>query len=603
MIKSLVKRYTKHSLTELNGPITVVSGKRRRLTFIESSNDLNSMIDIGKIADLVLLLVDGNFGLEMETMEFLEILKTHGFPRVFTIATHLDLFTSPKTLRASKKRLKQRIWTEVYQGSKVFYLSGIINGRYPDREILNLTRFLSTMKFRPLKWRNEHSYLLADRIIDITHPEKIESNPKIDRTITLYGYLRGTSLPSNNARIHIPGIGDLNVKEVEQLPDPCPTPFSIKQQEERERLASESAEKNNGIKIPTRRKRLDEKMKTIYAPMSDVGGILVDKDAVYVEMGQRSFIPGEEKGQGEKMVTSLQSAKNTLTDSLLKGPGIKLFDGADDLNEVEEQSEEESNDEDQNNTGRKSMRNAHFLGKALKDEDYNDDELNDEEDDENDDVDYDEIDINYKDVLKDDDSNINSKSNRKNVKYAYSSDSELGDFEDEPRNSWTQSGNFKRRKVWDIGKLLYLNNLSPEEVIKRWRNEDNEDSDSEEDIEKDDDDEEDEDFFKKKDSETFDNNEDGKKNDLLLDCVSSFYDEKELEEKWNNEEDFVGISNRFLGAPKMKSKDNKDDEDDDEEVFGDFEDLEAGEDDDENENEDNSEDEDSNEDSNENDDE
>lgn len=48
-----MKRYTKHNLSEIKGPITVVSGKNRRLTFIECPNDLNSMIDTAKIVDLV----------------------------------------------------------------------------------------------------------------------------------------------------------------------------------------------------------------------------------------------------------------------------------------------------------------------------------------------------------------------------------------------------------------------------------------------------------------------------------------------------------------------------------------------------------------------
>jgi ribosome biogenesis protein BMS1 len=65
LLKSLVRRYTKQTMNEVKGPITVVAGKKRRLTFIECNNDLNSMIDIGKIADLVLLMIDGSFGLEM----------------------------------------------------------------------------------------------------------------------------------------------------------------------------------------------------------------------------------------------------------------------------------------------------------------------------------------------------------------------------------------------------------------------------------------------------------------------------------------------------------------------------------------------------------
>ena len=48
-------------------------GKKRRLTLIECNNDINSMIDLAKTADLVLLLVDASFGFEMEVFEFLNI--------------------------------------------------------------------------------------------------------------------------------------------------------------------------------------------------------------------------------------------------------------------------------------------------------------------------------------------------------------------------------------------------------------------------------------------------------------------------------------------------------------------------------------------------
>ena len=65
LIKSLVRRYTKQTLNDIRGPVTVISGKKRRLTLIECNNDISSLIDIGKIADLVLLMIDGSFGFEM----------------------------------------------------------------------------------------------------------------------------------------------------------------------------------------------------------------------------------------------------------------------------------------------------------------------------------------------------------------------------------------------------------------------------------------------------------------------------------------------------------------------------------------------------------
>src|ERR1700709_1992872 len=46
LIKSLVRRYTKQTITQPSGPITVVTSKRRRLTFIETPSDsLASAID------------------------------------------------------------------------------------------------------------------------------------------------------------------------------------------------------------------------------------------------------------------------------------------------------------------------------------------------------------------------------------------------------------------------------------------------------------------------------------------------------------------------------------------------------------------------------
>jgi len=43
------------------------STKKQRITIIECPNDLRAMIDLSKIADIVLLLIDASLGFEMET--------------------------------------------------------------------------------------------------------------------------------------------------------------------------------------------------------------------------------------------------------------------------------------------------------------------------------------------------------------------------------------------------------------------------------------------------------------------------------------------------------------------------------------------------------
>jgi len=132
--------------------------------------------------------------------------QVHGFPQIMGVLTHLDLIKNKKQLKNTKKTLKHRFWTEVYPGAKLFYLSGFFGhtDTYPKNEVHNLARFISVMKFRPTAWRNEHAYIVADRMEDLTNPELIRSDPKINRTVSLYGYIHGTFLKSQ-AAVHIPG--------------------------------------------------------------------------------------------------------------------------------------------------------------------------------------------------------------------------------------------------------------------------------------------------------------------------------------------------------------------------------------------------------------
>lgn len=265
LIRSLVKRYTKHTLTDIRGPVTVVTGKNRRVTFYECPNDLNAMIDLAKIADIALLMVDGSFGFEMETFEFLNILQVHGFPRVMGVLTHLDGFKDSKKLRRVKKTLKQRFWVEIHDGAKLFYLSGLSKGgQYPKTEINNLALYLSRQKFRPLTWRSSHSYALVDRVEDLTDSAAVQEDPTVDRTVALFGYVRGMHLKPG-ASVHIPGAGDFRLADLTALPDPIPLP-------------EQDPEKRK------QRRTLSAKETLLYAPMSNVGAVFYDADAVYINV-------------------------------------------------------------------------------------------------------------------------------------------------------------------------------------------------------------------------------------------------------------------------------------------------------------------------------
>jgi ribosome biogenesis protein BMS1 len=587
LIKSLIRRYSKQTLSSPTGPLTVVTSKRRRLTFLESPSDsLASMIDVAKIADIVLLMIDGNYGFEMETMEFLNVLASSGMPgNVFGILTHLDLFKKQSALRQAKKRLKHRFWSELYQGAKLFYLSGVQNGRYPDREIHNLSRFLSVMKNpRPLIWRNSHPYALADRFLDITPPTQIEENPKCDRTIALYGYLRGTNFPAQGARVHVPGVGDLTVAAIEALPDPCPTPFMDQQ------IAKASGKGG--------RRRLGEKQKLLFAPMSDVGGVLVDKDAVYIDVKSSTFDRDEMdddeddyRGLGEQLVMGLQGERKLLGEA---DAGVRLFRGGEALQKVDEET----------GTGRQHRRSIRSMGNEKPDELGSEDEDEGFESAENEDLVDGTEDESADDEEREDATqapadftesfrerqNGHAKREDGDVVYA-DSDSDLGsissvedqefddgsdDDEDEEgalrwkenmlENAKALHGKRPKYRVTDLTRMLYDESISPAEVIARWRGDDNEEEEEQDE----------EDFFKKTNVE---------KEEQRDDRTIPKYDYEKLEEKWAGSEAIEALRRRFVTA-RLSGKGEGDDDEEGEDsanVFSDdegdgaFEDLETGE--------------------------
>eukprot|EP00698_Gefionella_okellyi_P022319 TRINITY_DN7382_c0_g1_i1.p1 TRINITY_DN7382_c0_g1~~TRINITY_DN7382_c0_g1_i1.p1 ORF type:complete len:1150 (+),score=252.68 TRINITY_DN7382_c0_g1_i1:478-3450(+) len=249
----------------------------------------------------------------METFELLNVLQTHGFPRIMGILTHLDKFKENRRLRKTKKLMKRRFWTEIYDGAKLFYLSGLLHGRYAKKEILNLSRFISVMKFRPLLWRNTHPYVVADRFEDKTPVEAVNEDPTRNRTIVLFGYVHGTYFKPG-MKVHVAGVGDFVPRAVNELEDPCPPPDMQK------------------------RKSLQTKDRIIYAPMSDIGEVQYDQDATYIKLTDAQVHFSKQKdlldakgvhmtqGPGESMVRELQDS-GELLDEKLRGAQLSLFAG------------------------------------------------------------------------------------------------------------------------------------------------------------------------------------------------------------------------------------------------------------------------------------
>ncbi|CAK5269806.1 unnamed protein product [Mycena citricolor] len=419
------------------------------------------------------------------------------------------------------------------------------------------------MKFRPLVFRNSHPYLLADRIEDLTPREQIrQSGGKCDRVVTVYGYVRGTNLRAGT-KVHIPGVGDLDMKSITILGDPCPLP---------------------DVDSEKRRKLSERKKLLIHAPMSDVGGMMYDKDAVWIN------VPGSftrenadvTQGEGEQMVMDLQDARATLEDSVAQSH-IRLFGSSSKHLTVDE--DDRSDEED----GRPS------------DEDDEDDEDEDESDSEEDDDDLsagedegeDLMDIgdnsgraSRRDVTRTVPVAGSSKGRTADIEYA-DSDSDLGDEDEEeerrldfgdeeqmhlpseeeedgeedvPRwkmnlaeRAQATAGKSRRRKDWI--KLIYASDLTPEQVLSGKDETENDTPEN---------DEEDEEFFRIKPRTGGEVEQ--------TDSSKQAWTDEELR-RWEDEDLLDSIRHLFITGPVEGEGGNEEYEDADGD--GDFEDLEA----------------------------
>mmetsp|Transcript_63327 Transcript_63327/g.74907 ORF Transcript_63327/g.74907 Transcript_63327/m.74907 type:complete len:957 (-) Transcript_63327:34-2904(-) len=204
----------------------------------------------------------------------------------------------------------------------MFYFSGVVNGKYLKNEVRMLTLMISRVKFRPLIWRNTHPYVLIDRHEDMTHPNKIEDDGNCDRSVTFYGYVRGSNLKANT-RVHFLGVGDFNMEEISVLPDPIPMVDKEK------KLMS-----------------LKKKESLLFAPLSNVGAVTYDKDAVYIDIGKVNYTKKEHLQTVENaedvedievdpntpagLLKELQDVKEGV-DEKMKDMGLTIFEGGDEV--------------------------------------------------------------------------------------------------------------------------------------------------------------------------------------------------------------------------------------------------------------------------------
>ncbi|KAL8817898.1 MAG: hypothetical protein Q9191_008057, partial [Dirinaria sp. TL-2023a] len=352
------------------------------------------------------------------------------------------------------------------------------------------------------------------------------------------------------------------------------------------------------------RRRLGDKQKLLFAPMSDVGGVLVDKDAVYIDVKTSTFdrdaADGQERGLGEQMVVGLQGERRLLGAA---EEGVRLFSGGHSLHPDTDLLSESGE-------GRKEQR----IARMPEDEDKGqwasgeeDGSLDSDEEDQGDLADYQDgengmlaqasgtkvnrrlqdfhdnkIAIQQEIPNADSNSDLGSLSDEEGSEVESASESASeGSDEESATLRWKSDLKADAEKLHkasrsyraaDLARMLYDDSLTPADVARKWRGE----AVSTPRVSKNEGDSaEDENFFRKAR---------GEEEEDLEDRIIPKYDYTALAQKWTDPANLEALRQRFASASLLKEKsangDVNSDAVDSEEGDGDFEDLEADDDED-----------------------
>lgn len=202
-------QWSYHEKNAPNSPLIVSVPKHKsRLALYPTSRNLIALLDIAKVADTVLFVMDHSEVIDSYGAALLSALMAQGLPTVMGAIVGLENVNVKQRSDARKsatKTFQQKFTTE----PRILAIEG-------QSDVANLVRYLCVSHVRQF-WRNQRSYMLPVGV-HYTPNEEDSDNPEFG-TLHLTGHIRGENFDPNNL-VHLTGIGDFQVLGVASSKDP-----------------------------------------------------------------------------------------------------------------------------------------------------------------------------------------------------------------------------------------------------------------------------------------------------------------------------------------------------------------------------------------------
>ncbi|KAJ9083043.1 ribosome biogenesis protein tsr1, variant 2 [Entomophthora muscae] len=187
-------------------PVLRSEALKQNIQFLCPDRNLYDVMDACKVADYVVFILSG----EVEVDSFGELcissVQSQGIPNSYNLAANLDHLSTKRQVEV-KKSLSSFMSYFFPENDKIHALEN-------DQEVFFVLRSIVSQTPKHLPWRENHPYLLADKVEYVVNPE----NPTTG-TLIATGFIRGKGMSANRL-VHLQNLGDFQLTKIEKQPIP-----------------------------------------------------------------------------------------------------------------------------------------------------------------------------------------------------------------------------------------------------------------------------------------------------------------------------------------------------------------------------------------------
>jgi len=178
---------------------------RRNLLYLPASFDLLKALDVCKLADWVVFVLDAEQTFGEEEDLFLKALEGQGITNVTAVVQGVEA----KVPAAKRSRHLTDLRIAI---GRYFPALDKLSSLDSKSDCSNLVRSISTASTRGIRWRDDRSWMLVENV-DWSSPV----NGAATAAVTLAGTIRGKGLNPDRL-VHVPGWGDFQINVIREVP-------------------------------------------------------------------------------------------------------------------------------------------------------------------------------------------------------------------------------------------------------------------------------------------------------------------------------------------------------------------------------------------------